>query len=314
MKITYLKTLFKIKALEELNLPYFKGSTFRGVFGNTFKKIACVLKTQVCEECILKNSCVYSYIFETPPPSDKTIFNMSKYKNIPHPFIIEPPENAKKIFAPEDELIFSLILIGKAKNYLPYFIYTFTECGKKGIGKGRGRFTLKEVLTEKEEKIYTDNDHNIKSPTPKEIEIREDIFEAEEEEKELALQLITPIRLRNNNDLVTKLEFYTLIKALTLRLNLIHFYHCEGLEPNWDYKKILDLAKNVKIIEDKTRWWDWERYSTRQKSKMKLGGLIGTIRYRGKIGLFKDLLEAGEILHIGKNTTFGLGKYKIITT
>ena len=33
---------FTLKALDCINLPTYKGSTFRGVFGHAFKKIVCV--------------------------------------------------------------------------------------------------------------------------------------------------------------------------------------------------------------------------------------------------------------------------------
>lgn len=60
MKITYIKTIFRIEAIEEIKLPYFKGSTFCGVLGNTFKKVVCVLKKKICDKCLLKQSCVYA--------------------------------------------------------------------------------------------------------------------------------------------------------------------------------------------------------------------------------------------------------------
>jgi CRISPR/Cas system endoribonuclease Cas6 (RAMP superfamily) len=45
---------------------------------------------------------------------------------------------------------------------------------------------------------------------------------------------------------------------------------------------------------------------------MKLGGVVGEITYEGDITAFMPYLKAGEILHIGKGTSFGLGKYQII--
>ena len=42
-------------------------------------------------------------------------------------------------------LIFSQSLIGKSIDFLPYFIYTFDELGRMGIGKGKGKYQLDEV-------------------------------------------------------------------------------------------------------------------------------------------------------------------------
>jgi hypothetical protein len=44
---------------------------------------------------------------------------------------------------------------------------------------------------------------------------------------------------------------------------------------------------------------------------MRLGGIVGEITYTGNLEPFIPLLRAGEILHAGKNTSFGLGRYTI---
>jgi len=59
------------------------------------------------------------------------------------------------------------------------------------------------------------------------------------------------------------------------------------------------------------KWFDWERYSARQDTRMKLGGVIGRIAFKGEIGEFMPFIKLGEFLHVGKGTTFGLGKYEI---
>jgi len=310
MKITYIKTNFLIKPEDELRLPYFKGSGFRGAFGNVFRKIACALKRSDCENCMLKNSCVYAYVFETPPPTNRYILNMGKYKSIPHPFVIEPPLTNGRVFTKDDILQFSVIAIGRAIDYLPYFVYTFIECGKVGLGKGRGKYKLIEVNQE-DTKLYKKDEQTIKRPSVQQINIETET-ESNPELQELTLKLITPLRIKHQRDLVTKLEFFILIKSLLLRLNLLNFYHCNGDMEEFDYKKLISLATNVKIIKEDTHWWDWERYSTRQNTRMKMGGLLGEITYTGDLKPFLSLIKAGEILHTGKNTSFGLGKYKII--
>lgn len=46
---------------------------------------------------------------------------------------------------------------------------------------------------------------------------------------------------------------------------------------------------------------------------MNMGGFVGTIEYAGEeIQEFIPLIIAGEILHIGTGTSFGLGRYKLV--
>ena len=130
------KFRFTVYACEQIRLPDYKGAVFRGGFGYAFKKVVCVVKGKPCDACLLKQKCIYSYIFETPPPDDTEILRL--YPKVPHPFVIEPPVTEKQVFAPGEPFSFHLILIGNAIDYLPYFIYTFTELGKQGIGLGNG--------------------------------------------------------------------------------------------------------------------------------------------------------------------------------
>jgi len=64
--------------------------------------------------------------------------------------------------------------------------------------------------------------------------------------------------------------------------------------------------------ESRLRWHDWERYSTRQEEKMKLGGFMGRIDFSGDFAPFWGYLVLGEIVHVGKGSSFGLGKYEIL--
>ena len=45
---------------------------------------------------------------------------------------------------------------------------------------------------------------------------------------------------------------------------------------------------------------------------MSLCGVIGTVSYEGDISEFMSLLKLGEYVHVGKGTSFGLGKYEIL--
>jgi hypothetical protein len=110
---------FTSKLETDAQLPYYKGSTFRGVFGRALKKVVCALKQQECETCLLNSKCVYALVFETPVAGKSTD---SRMVAPPHPFVIEPPLTIKTHFPAGSGFNFSLLLMGDANNYLPYFI------------------------------------------------------------------------------------------------------------------------------------------------------------------------------------------------
>ena len=107
------------------------------------------------------------------------------------------------------------------------------------------------------------------------------------------------------------LEFHILIRNLLRRLSLLYYFHCNGDPSAWDFKGIIEKAKEVKVEKQNLRWYDWERYSGRQETTMKMGGFVGEITFEGEIVPFMPLIKTGEILHVGKGTGFGLGKYEI---
>ncbi|MGQ9569594.1 MAG: hypothetical protein ACUVUQ_01890 [Thermodesulfovibrionales bacterium] len=139
----FYKYRINLRAKELIHLPQYKGSAIRGVFGYVLKRIVCVTKSSKCDACMLRLKCVYSSIMETPIPEEHQ--DHRKYKNAPHPYIIIPPLTRRRNFHPDDLIFFGIVLIGRANEYLPYFIYTFTEMGRIGIGKERGKFDVTSV-------------------------------------------------------------------------------------------------------------------------------------------------------------------------
>ncbi|MBE0426417.1 MAG: CRISPR system precrRNA processing endoribonuclease RAMP protein Cas6 [Nitrospirae bacterium] len=312
---------FTIVPNEPLILPAYKGSTFRGGFGYAFKRVVCAIRDKECPDCLLKEKCIYSYVFETPPPSDSTI--MRKYKTAPHPFVIEPPPEKKRGFKPGDEITFGLTLIGRAIDYLPYFIYTFDELGKIGIGKGKTGYELKEVGCNGK-KIYDSSTKTLKPFKTASLDIGNPTLENPQNNPPLGkggeggfisnlltLNFITPTRILYNSHLILDLEFHILIRNLLRRLSLLYYFHCNGDPSEWDFKGMIEKAKEVKVKNKDLRWYDWERYSGRQATRLKMGGFVGSITFEAGIDPFIPLIKAGEVLHVGKGTGFGLGKYRI---
>lgn len=335
------KFRFTVGAKGRICFPPYKGSVFRGGFGYAFKRIVCVVRNKGCDGCLLKQKCIYSYIFETPPPEDAKMLRL--YPKVPHPFVIEPPAPEKQTFAPGEEFSFHVILIGQAIDYLPYFIYTFTELGKQGIGQGRGKYELLHVegmgLENESVRIYDNktqtltnqypiiqaNQIDVNSPkTHKEVIPQsnppyqggtkggvEDTSQGRNHNNKITISLQTPLRLRFDGHITDKIEFHILIRNLLRRISSLSYFHC-GEKLAVDFKGLIEKAKTVRQAASDIQWFDWKRYSTRQEEWMSLGGVTGTVSYEGDLSDFKALLKLGEYVHVGKGTSFGLGKYEIM--
>lgn len=296
-----------------LELPPYKGSTLRGGFGKAFKKMVCFQPEQNgCTSCILVANCPYGYIFETAPSEGGE--KLRNYESIPRPFVIEPPLEEKRIYKQGEELVFNLILIGKAISFLPYFIIAFQEVGRIGIGKGRRPFTLKSVmavnpLSHQGQEIYNSNRSNLEKA---EVFITgKDFMALDQEVGQIQLSFVTMTRIQYEQSYAEKLEFHMLIRNLLRRISTTSYYH-NGFELDLDFQGLIERAKAVERDEDSLHWVNWERYSSRQDSKINLGGTVGTATYKGQLSEFMPLLRIGELIHLGKGTVFGMGKYEIL--
>ena len=84
-------------------------------------------------------------------------------------------------------------------------------------------------------------------------------------------------------------------------------------EPVLDYKGLVERAGAVRIHHNALRWFDWRRYSNRRERKMFMGGLMGSVAYEGNLDEYLPLVAFSEKVHLGKNTSFGLGKIRAET-
>ncbi|MEW5920378.1 MAG: CRISPR system precrRNA processing endoribonuclease RAMP protein Cas6 [Bacillota bacterium] len=302
---------FSIKAGPEgLVLPPYKGATFRGGFGSVFRRMTCAVHRQDCQDCTLREECPYAYIFETGPPPHTDA--LSKYESIPRPFVLEPPLETKRDYLPGEMLHFHLILIGRAGRYLPYFIIVFREMGEAGLGQGRRPFSLAEVAAcglEEEVPIYAAETGVVKnldlSYSGKQL-----LERLPEKAARIRLAFDTPVQLKDQGKTVSRPDFHIFFRQALRRISSLAYFH-QGEPLRVDYPALAERSRQVALTENTTRRHDWERYSRRQQQRLNMGGLVGTVVYEGALDEFLPFLVLGEQVHVGKNTVFGLGKYRI---
>ncbi|MDI6711141.1 MAG: CRISPR system precrRNA processing endoribonuclease RAMP protein Cas6 [Thermoanaerobacterales bacterium] len=296
-----------------LLLPPYKGSTLRGGFGRVFRRIACSQRQAECPRCLLKEACPYAYIFETSPPGDAQV--LKNLEAVPRPFILEPPLETKAEYRPGESLIFGLVLVGRAVQYLPYFIVCLDELGREGIGKGRRPYTLREVRALDRHgavhAVFSDADRTVR-PVPAAIR-GEDLFARARLPggwTRLGLEFLTPTRLKHQDRWANRADFHVLIRALLRRLSSLAYFH-HGWEWQADFTGLIARAEAVTTVREQTRWVDWERYSARQEARIALGGLVGPVVYEGDLAEFLPFILLGEHVHVGKGAVFGMGWYTL---
>ncbi|RKY03611.1 hypothetical protein DRP77_05755 [Candidatus Poribacteria bacterium] len=299
---------FRLKADDRFNLPRFVGSTLRGALGISLKKTVCLARDrESCTGCLLQPSCVYTYLFETQ--KHESVPKFRTISDIPRPFVIRPIPSQNSSL-----LTFDLILIGRAIELIPYLIFSVKRLEKSGLGPKRDRFTLMSVTSlhpEGEKLIFHAEEESLSGGwfvcSEEQLERRAE--EMPDERATIALR--SPVRIKSNGRLVSDLQFHHLIRALLRRISLLALFHC-GFEVKADFKRLIEAAEGIRRTGGELKWIDLERFSLRQKSRVKMGGLVGEVEFEGDMRPFKKLLAAGEWLHVGKGCVMGLGRIEVI--
>lgn len=310
--IYFFKFLFRLEALEDMRLPDYKGSMFRGAFGWSFRDPVCITKLPVCDNCILQTQCSYFQVFETEMPGHNIPF-LKGVKKVPHPFVIHPQMDNKSYFKKGEIINVGLTIFGGMIQYFPFFVYTFIQMGSRGLGHNRNKYKLKSISNLDsngiESIVYNDEDHKLLLNFSKIDNAA--LLKKRTQRKKITIFFNTPFRLQELGKIITNPNLVTpalLIRSIERRIITISSFFC-GADSSSLFTEIIDGDLN--IANNELRFHNWKRYSSRQDKSMDLGGFIGKITLQGNIKRFYPLLLIGEKINIGKNTLFGLGEYTI---
>ncbi|WP_305908581.1 CRISPR system precrRNA processing endoribonuclease RAMP protein Cas6 [Methylomarinum sp. Ch1-1] len=297
---------FNCRVLLPLNLNHYSGSMLRGAFGRALRKSVCVTRMNDCKSCLLYRQCTYPKIFETPPLHSE----FQQFSQVPNAFVIEPPPMGRRQLQSGENFSFNLVLIGRALDDLPTVIHAWQRALKAGLGPGHAQAELINVVFEPgqpvEQIIYPAASDNRLLPTPS---FAPQPLPATDS---IDLQLHTPLRIKHHGKVLSgAMRGKDFLMALVRRYYLLQEFHTPNYQaPN--FKELTDHAEQIQA-NHQLSWYQWDRYSHRQKQKMTFGGVIGTLRLQGNLTPFLPLLQQGQWLHVGNKTTFGMGRYSIMS-
>lgn len=286
------------------NAARYLGSAWRGVFWRALYNLVCVTRCVRCQDCLLYRSCVYPYIFETPPPDGAR--KHGGYPAVPHPFVLDLPFTGPA----QGARCVGLTLIGRAVQFIAYAVHAFRSAGERGLRGVSGPLSLVAV----EQEIAPGSgvwrnilEGNSLHPIPSHIP------PPPPSPPRAVLYFRTPGRLRIQDRYIAPedFQFCDFFSTLLRRLSLLTYFHTETpLEI--DFAALARSAREVRMSAVDIAWQDWTRYSSRQHKHMQMGGLVGSFAIEGDLEPFWPYLWAGQFVHAGKGSGMGLGRYDLV--
>jgi hypothetical protein len=308
--IPYLRLRFTLQAEEPAVLPEFQGSMLRGAFGHSLRRLVCVLgPDQPCAACPLRRTCAYPRIFEPSRDGGPPSF-LRGGDEVVRPYVFEP-RSASGPLAPGGPLAFDLLLFGQAVELQAYAVLAVQRMARAGLGKGRARFRLVQADAVDPalppRPLFAEGAPLDVPPAPPVTPRWEPL-----PGPSVTLRFVTPLRLKVRDRLTARPRFRDLAFAMLRRTLELAYAHVPEAPLDERFHPLLDQAPEIRIPAADLSWRDQERWSQRQQTAMRLGGVVGTLRLEGDLTPFIPLLRTAELVHVGKGATFGLGRMDVL--
>lgn len=292
-------------------LPGYPGSAIRGLLGHGLRHVLCITHQPACNGCRLLNRCGYARFFETSGVGNA---QGRRFAAAPHPWVLDLDVSARQqILERGDVLTFRITLLGDMGQALPWLVLALEHAASLGFGNRHVPFRLAGVALEAP---LGSEEWQWISPTalPALAAVPEAIPRIPDRPEHLKLHLTTPLRLKRDGRLVRPDGLNPVLFLGALRLRLRDLLELYG-QPDRECR-LPDIPETIEtaLLDRQLQWRDWTRWSSRQKTKMKLGGIIGEMTLdTAPIADWWPLLWLGQWLHVGKQTSMGLGQYRLVT-
>ncbi|MFY8249934.1 CRISPR system precrRNA processing endoribonuclease RAMP protein Cas6 [Clostridium perfringens] len=289
---------FRLEMQNDCILGENKSSALRGILGQALAISNCFydLKSRDCKKCFLSNKCLGNSILSTKITGD-LYFQSDKNTS---PIIIRCKNNNRN-FQALDKLDFTMIILGDTLAYIPQIIEAYIYSGMF-LGIGDGYFNVEFVKNEFGEILF--DGKGILKENLVISNLSEYIYAKKRFLRDVnGIKLITPLSYKADRKIQKTLTGKNLRNLLERRILTINAL--EG--KSYDSFELNDF--NLEIEE--LGWYEFERHSNRQKKNMNMGGIVGTFKLFDLEDFQLDCLIAGELIHIGKSTSFGFGEYEI---
>ena len=302
--IRYIKIHFCIEYLEDSRVPKYKASALRGGMGEMLLRANCIRNRQ-CEQCDFETECIVRRMMYSKMEIQPAF--MSKGDSVG--YVIEC-EDYHDTFAAGEQMQFQMLLFGKTIVYFNQFLNAFYALGQQGYGKEHARYVIRSISNTTGQPILFGNDIQMEHYQVKTVADYVD-YRMEQMKKSfdgnLQLKFQSPLSIRIQGNLLEKFQTEAVINALRRRMYILDCF--EGIA-----SEQMEVAAGIpRELMQEYRSVRVKRYSNRKQEKMALYGIEGTLMLAEVKEEWLPLFFVGELIHIGKYTSFGFGRYRILT-
>lgn len=293
---------FSLVMLEEAELPANKTSMFRGGIGEMLLRKHCFADRK-CEDCGFRETCIVPNIFYHGFKI-KPGFAQGKESE---GYIIDCSD-LREHYETGDLLEFSITLLGDVIVFFSTIMDAVYMLGQIGVGVNTVRYEVVGIRNQNGNIVMKDNQVYLNNAAPQNlnwyVSKRLKEFDVSEESSDIYLKMLSPCSMKSKGEYIFEFDRDALINSIYRRIYILSCF--EGNEVPQYY----DSGIPLEILEQKSRKVTVSRYSSTHGKKLYLNGFVGEadIRVRND---FLPYLIAGEILHVGKNTSMGFGKFLI---
>lgn len=306
LQIRYIKLHFTVVLLEHAMLPTDKVSALRGGMGEMLLRANCV-RDRECAHCDFAQECIvrrtmYSK-YDIVPPFVKTNDSIG--------YILEC-ENYNEKFDEGDSLQFQLILFGKTIVYFNQYLQAFFALGMEGIGREHARYQIVSVTNTQNQPLLEKGAVYMKNYQVKTIDeyVKYRMNRIHGTECQNRIVFHTPLTLKYQGAFLEEYHMEAIWNAVLRRIYMLECF--EGME-----RTVYDIAERKDDVLPDIEYQEAyrvsvRRYSSTQDRKMTLSGIKGFVQLDWIPDQLLPVLLAGELIHIGKNTSFGFGRYSVV--
>ncbi len=274
-----------------VKMPFHPGGALRGVLGRALRKVACARDGRCGSDCEQPRSCAFGRL-RRPIASQQV---GGRGERPPIALVPEFPWYLDQPMKDGEELEIGVKVLGEERDKeLLALRRAFVRFRDFPIGRERdGRLRLVAVReVSREEKVG--------------------VAEGREESGRLRVEMLTPTWLEKRKRLMVRPDLEALFKLFHWRVKRIATHY-----GTWDeadearFPPMLELARRARARGGRLEERRWHHRKAETGERSKLAGVDGALEFEGPIGPLLPVLRAAEVVHVGKQTSFGLGRIAV---